>query len=427
VNLEQLVRDALAEEGRGEPDQTSAYDRFRRRRIRYLGRMGVAVALAVAVGLAVPQLLPSRHEVTSRPRPVPGGAIVRVPDQGYELQVPAGWQVDAQRTQRNRQLGQDWLVLRPVEPARTAAITAYTDTLDPGQHPDRPRSRDGLGFDQPGGLGFTRLAGRISHARRADGRRFVVAKQDRHWQYAIAWPFHCPKGVRCPAEARLRALLINVDAPDRASWPNASAAAAWIVTTVRPIGNAVTAQPTATGLSGLPVSPTIRIASGGHGRGAWTLDANQRTGPNGGVGMLLRFPNDPSGMREDPSLKRLDPSLGARDGAFDGRLYTQGECLDRWPDPDTGPHARIALLWGATAKQAHSVRIDLAGAPAVEVTVVGQDKPLPYNFFVSPPLPPSAHVRQVEALDAGGQALGRAAWWDRYRTLCVKPGSAIWR
>jgi hypothetical protein len=91
-----------------------------------------------------------------------------------------------------------------------------------------------------------------------------------------------------------------------------------------------------------------------------------------------------------------------------------------------GPHARIALLWGATAKQAHSVRIDLAGAPAVEVSVVGQDKPLPYNFFVSPPLRPDAHVRQVEALDAGGRVLGRAVSWGRSQTLCVKPGSAIW-
>jgi hypothetical protein len=117
---------------------------------------------------------------------------------------------------------------------------------------------------------------------------------------------------------------------------------------------------------------------------------------------------------------------GQPNGGFDGRLYTRGECLDRWPDPGTGPHARTALLWGATAKQAHSVRIDLAGAPAVEVTVVGQDKPLPYNFFVSPPLRPDAHVRQVQALDAGGRVLGRAASWDQSRTLCVKPGSAIW-
>jgi hypothetical protein len=219
---------------------------------------------------------------------------------------------------------------------------------------------------------------------------------------------------------------VSVDAPDRASWPGASAAAARIVATVRPIGNAVTAQPAATGLSGLPVSPTIRVAGGGRGRGAWTLDANQRFGPNGGVGLLLRFPNDPSGVREDPSLKQPDPRLGASEGAFDGRLYTQGECLDRWPDPEMGPHARTALLWGATAKQARSVRIDLAGAPAVEVTVVGQDKRLPYNFFVSPPLRPDAHVRQVEALDADGRVLGRAVSWDRSRTLCVKPRSAIW-
>lgn len=424
MNLEELVRDALADQGKVEPSEAGAYDRFRRHRVRSISRMSVAVMLTVVAGLALPQVLPSQHRVTNHPRPVPNSGIVRVPGQGYELQVPAAWQVDEQTTRRFRQVGEDRLVLQPVDPARRGAISVYADTLDPQQYPDR-LTRPDKSLDGPGGLVFARLSGRISHGRRADGRGVVVAKQDLIWTYAIAWRFHCPKDVTCPAEASLRALLVVVDA-DQAFWPGAIAAAARIVATVRPIGNAVTAQP-ATGLSGLPVSPTIRVASGGRGRDAWTLDANQRFGRNGGVGLLMRFPNDPSGLQDDTSLRRADPRLGGQpNSGFDGRLYTQGECLDRWPDPYTGPHARTALLWGATAKQAHSVRIDLAGAAAVEVTVVGQDKPLPYNFFVSPPLPPDAHVRQVQALDAGGRVLGRAAFWGRFRTLCVKPGSAIW-
>jgi hypothetical protein len=129
VNLEELVRAALADEAAAEPDETGAYDRFLRRRRRHAmlaaASTGLAVALVLAVAVGAGYLItgggaaqvtgpvspapttgafpasttlpqPPTQTTVPAPPPVPVSptGVVRRERQGFELTLPEGWKVD---------------------------------------------------------------------------------------------------------------------------------------------------------------------------------------------------------------------------------------------------------------------------------------------------------------------------------------------
>ena len=410
MNLEELVRAAFAEEGRPEPAETGAYDRFRR--VRYGGGLAggtlAVVALLVALAALAPRVLTRPEQVTGPPGT---GIVVTKPDRGFELTVPAGW--------RQVQVVDRWpsavsLTATSLRSGGWANITVSVGTFNPEQYPGR-HSRPGQVVAGPGGLRRSYVREPYTEARRPDGRAYIRNQEDAYARtYVVAWPYHCPPGIDCPAEGTLRAMFVGVTA-DKRAWPEAAAVAARLVQAVRPITNAV-APPSGPGFPGLDVGPTVRVATGGSGRTAWTLEARRLY--DHGAGLLLRFPRD----RGVPQRSASGLPRDARD------VQVSAACLDRWPDPVRGPHARTALLYGVVAKRAATVRIELTGAPAVQVPALGRDQPLlPASLFVSPPLAPDAHVRGVVALDGRGRELGRTATPDEYPTLCVGPVSAFER
>ena len=192
MNLEELVRAALATQASAAPDQAGAYDRFlrhrRRRAWRAAGSAGLALVLALAVGGA---WLVGGRQQESVTGPVDGTGMVRYPAQGFALPLPAGWQVDQQTTQRYHQMRQQWLVLAPVrrDPQARMLITIYSAVADPLEYPGRPgtwKDRQLLGPTQ-GTDGLSGL-GRRSSGRRADGRAFAAGTQDSMVSYMLACP-----------------------------------------------------------------------------------------------------------------------------------------------------------------------------------------------------------------------------------------------
>ena len=186
MNLDELVRAALAEEARAEPDEAGAYERFlrhrRRRALTAAASTGLAVALvlAVAIGGALmvrggsgdqrpgpvapapttavtPTTEPPQGPVeTTRPAPPPvpvsAAGVVRRERQGFELTLPKG------------------VGGRPVDDRR---ITIHTAVAPPSEYPGNPAK----GGDAMGGQSFSTLAGAKSSGRRPDGRAFTSGDQ----------------------------------------------------------------------------------------------------------------------------------------------------------------------------------------------------------------------------------------------------------
>jgi hypothetical protein len=107
------------------PGEQQAFDRFLRRRARR-GRVvatAAGLALVAVLGAAV---LVARGQPEEREAVAPAGGVVRVPEQGFELPVPAGWRVQRQLTSPGSQVVGVVLVPRSEE-LRGAAITVAAD------------------------------------------------------------------------------------------------------------------------------------------------------------------------------------------------------------------------------------------------------------------------------------------------------------
>jgi len=93
MNLEDELRQLFGgTEGTPWPGERDAFDRFLRRRARR-GRAVAATAGLALVALLGGAVLVSRGLPEDRETVAPAGAVVRVPDEGFELTVPAGWRV----------------------------------------------------------------------------------------------------------------------------------------------------------------------------------------------------------------------------------------------------------------------------------------------------------------------------------------------
>jgi hypothetical protein len=387
VNLEELVRAALTTQAAAAPEEAGAYDRFlrhrRRRAWRAAGSAGLAVALVLGLAAGGAWLVGGRHQ-GSVTGPATTGTI-RYPAQGFTLAPPAGWQVDQPLTRRYQQMQQRWLVLTPIrrDPQARMAITVHSAVADPVDYPGRP----GTSKDRqllPDSQGMSPLIGRKSSGRRADGRPFVVGKQNGLVTYMLAWPYHCPGQASCPPAARWRVLQLEAEG-EGAGWPEAQRVVRRLVETIRPVTNALPDGPFQPEEPGLFAEPFKLIASGGQGDFVWEASAARRAGTQQGYWAEIHFPKF-NGM-------------GSTLGQIPGDLQATVMCVPR----------RAGVVFGNAPQTVVTVRVELTGRPAVTVPTAGRDQNLPFTVWVLAPLPRDVQVRAVVGLDAAGRQVGRPA------------------
>jgi hypothetical protein len=390
MRLEDELRQLLeGTKGAPWPGEQQAFDRFLRRRARR-GRVVAATAGLALVAVLGAAVLVARPQPQVQEPVAPAGGVVRVPEQGFELAVPAGWKVQRQLTGPGASVVGVVLVPRSGQPHGAAVtVTAHDDQeLTPQQFSRYVLELQTGGSQRADGRLYMLRAGRAG--RLASGKGPVGP-------YVIAWPAWPPacRPLRVPAgqppacaRAGFRVLLVTgAAAPgDVAAVQQVLGVMRGIVDTVRPIGNALPP----------PGAPTTRVlmGKGGSGRGAWEAWIEPTPlGIGGPAGLLVRFPR--ATPRPIWHWQPLEPQAIRRHGVS----LTHVDCLSWLPGGDL-------VLSGLAREDAATVRIELAGRSPVEVSTLGRDKPVPWVAFVSPPLPPGAKLDRVVALDATGKTIG---------------------
>ena len=398
MTLEEELQEAYERAADLAPVSPGAYDRFLRHRARH-GRVVAAAAglgLVAVLGAAV---LVARQQPLEQEPVVPAGGVVRVPAQGFELPVPAGWKVQRQLTSPGSQVVGVVLVPRSGQPPEVAVTVA----ADPDQ-----------------ALRYT-LELQVDASERADGRLYklgpgragrLASGKGPVGPYAIAWPAWPPSCRPLPvpagqppacAYATWRVLLVTgaAAAGDAAGVQQVLPVMGRIVDTVRPVGNALPP----------PDVPNTRVllGKGGSGRGTWEAwIAPTPLGIGGHAGFMVRFP------RATPKPTWQWDPLEPQDLQRNGVDTTHVACLSWLPGADL-------VLSGLAREDAATVRIELAGRPPVEVSTFGRDQSFPWVAFVSPPLPPAAKLDRVIALDAAGKTIGTQEDPFPGNTLCPAP------
>ena len=388
MNLEELVRTALAKQASAEPEAAGGYDRFlrhrRRRAWRAAGSAGLAVALVLALAVGGAWLVGGRHQASVTSPTTTG--MIRYPRQGFELTPPGGWQVDQETTQGYQRLGQPWLVLVPIrrDPQARMRITVHTEVAEPVDYPGRLRPDEArlLRKNQQRGQVEGTLFGRRSSGRRPDSRRYVAGTQQRLVSYLIDWSYHCPRQGFCPPAAYRRVLRLDAEG-EGAGWPEVQQVVRQLVQTVRPITNALPGGPLVPEEPFLFPGPTQTIASGGQGDYTWNITGYRQARPQEGYWIEIHFPKF-NGMGSSIVAGDLDPTVLC------------------------GPR-RAGMVYGSGPPEVATVRVELAGRPAVTVPTAGRDKNLPFTVWVLAPLPLHVQVRAVVGLDASGRQVGRSA------------------
>jgi hypothetical protein len=432
VNLDDLVRAALAEEAGAEPDEAGAYERFlrhrRRRALTAAASTGLAVALvlAVAIGGALivrggsgdegpgpvapapttavtPTTEPPKGPVeTTLPAPPPvtvsARGVVRRVRQGFQLTLPDGWKVDQSTTASYAQFGQRWLVIspggRPTSATRDERITIFTTVASPSEYPGKPVKGGG----SMGGQSFSSLSGARSSGRRADGRAFTVGDQGAMVSYHIAWPYRCVD--LCPEAGPWRVLQLDVEGTGRQEGLKVRRVARQLVESIRPITNAL--APTAATVAeepGLFADAPVVVGRGGQGDYAWEVLA--RKGSDQDYWIETRRQNGALFMGE---------SFGESDRQ---RPTTYIHCA---PSREL---VTATLLMGVAPEEVARVVVDVEGQPSVE-TQTFRKKGFPFAFWVIAPLPPEAKPRSFTGYDAAGQqvAKGTKAEFAGYADGC---------
>jgi hypothetical protein len=174
---------------------------------------------------------------TTRP-PRLTGTITR-PQEGYRLDLPAGWYAVELSDPKQLALGYG-------KPGKSA-VEVYVRTaltLDPRLTSAADRKAAVLA-SSPWGPETETFANRpATRATRPDGRRFLTIDADLvgggipDVVYQIAWPYRCAPGSACPAFTRLRVLeFVAISSKDQ--WAEVRPMLERMVANVRPIGNAI--------------------------------------------------------------------------------------------------------------------------------------------------------------------------------------------
>jgi hypothetical protein len=362
------------------PGEREAFDRFLRRRARRGRAVAAAAGLALVAVLAAAVLV-ARGRPEARETIAPGATVARVPDQGFQLTVPAGWRVDRELTGREtgpaaagapvKVLG---VALTPRSAApREAAITVRADHR----------------------MELWDAASSKGSKRRADGRRYILrpASGPREvGRYLIEWPDFCPSGRGSCRRMSFwpRVLVVTGTAApgDAAGSRQVLRAMLRVVAALEPITDSRRPPRPPT----VPPGTKVLLGKGGTGKAAWEarIEPLRRT-----AGFSIHFPwQERRAPGKGWHWESLEPESIQRNGV---ELFM--DCLS-WV-PGSG-----LLLSGLAPEEVATVRIELAGRPPVVVPAFARDKPVPWVAFVSPPLPAGAAVDRVVALDAAGKAVG---------------------
>jgi hypothetical protein len=433
VNLEELVRAALAEETGAEPDETGAYDRFLRRRRRgaVLAAASTGLAVALVLGLAVgagylvsgrradqvarpvnpapttgpppassrPKLPAGPTETTlPAPPPVPVSptGVVRRERQGYELTPPRGWKVDQEGTRTYYQFGQPWLVISPGGRhvgMDERGMTIRTAVAEPRKYPGGPLK----GSDILGGQSFSSVSGRRSSGRRADGRAWVMGDQGGLVSYMIAWPYHCGPADQCPEAAPWRVLQLDIGRTGGQRGLEVRRLARRLVESIRPITNAIApAGATVAEEPGLFADAPKVVGRGGQGDYAWEMVARKGSGQDYWI---------------ETRRQNGDLLMGESFSTSDSPNVAWVFCT---PSKE---RATATLVSGMASENAAKVVLELKGRPSKEVPTFSS-KGFPFAFWVVTPLPPDARPVAFTAFDASGKQVARETSFAGYPGGC---------
>lgn len=230
----------------------------RRRRVAAVGSLTLLAMLlvgAVAVrGGVDPTRRPAPGPIAPSPGTKPGrpqatkspiitGTVTR-PQEGYRLELPAGWYAVEVSEPKQIALGHG----RPGGRSDAEVYVRTALTLDPRltTATDRKAAVLAAGPATPRGLETETFANKPATAgTRPDGRRFLTVDVDfigggiPDLLYQITWPYHCAPGDACPASTRLRVLQFVASASSKQAWMRLRPVIERMVSEVQPIGNAV--------------------------------------------------------------------------------------------------------------------------------------------------------------------------------------------
>jgi hypothetical protein len=361
------------------PGEDQAKDRFLRRRARR-GRAVVTAAGLALVAILGAAVLVARGQPDERPTISPAATPVQVPDEGFQLTVPAGWRVDRKLT---------GTVSGPVPggPTGVVGVVLGSATGKPGEATITVRADDS---HELWGEAVWR-----GSKRRADGRRYLLRPGSgprEVGQYLIQWPDFCPSGrssCRRMSVSPRTLVMTGTAAPgDTAGAQQVLRAMLRLVATMKPITDGQRPPPAPT----VPADTKVLLGKGGTGRAAWELwiEPLRRT-----AGFSVHFPWQ---EQREPGKGWHWESLEEESIQRNG-LSLFMDCLS-WV-PGSG-----LLLSGLAPEEVATVRIELAGRPPVITPTLARDKPVPWVAFMSPPLPAGSRVDRVVALDAAGSVIG---------------------
>jgi hypothetical protein len=427
VNLEELVRAALAEEAKAEPGEAGAYERFlgRRRRgaLAVAASTGLAVALVLALAVggalairtergdqgqvagpaATSTVTPTSQQIAEGrpvettlpaqpPVPVSPTGVVRRERQGFELTLPKGWGVVQSTTRSYAQFGQPWLVISPggrAIPSRDGRITIFTAVTLPSEFPGKPVK----GNDNLGGQSFSTLSGARSSGRRRDGRAFTMGDQGGVVGYLIAWPYRCSPGSPCPEAARWRVLRLDVEGTGRQEGLKVRRVARSLVESIRPITNALPpGGATVTEEPGLFADAPVVVGRGGQGDYAWEMLARKGSGQDYWI-----------------ETRRQNGDL------FMGESFTAQDDKDvAWIHCAPSKERVTAMLVSGLGSEAVAkVVLEVQGEAPVEVPTFHK-KGFPFTFWVVAPLPPEARPVSFTSFDAAGRQVAKGTSFAGY-------------
>jgi hypothetical protein len=252
--IEDRLRETFDRVATGGPAEAGAFDRFQRhRRVHRSRRLAGATALVLVAALVSAVAVPRLFSDTGQRRLYVTGAagperwmtaplVAVAPLQGFEVEVPVGWEANA-----------TWkgIELRPASPGLrrhlTGPVQLVTGVLEEFYNPAPNTWKDGTYEDRtelPRSV-MRRPEGRQSRGSFPGGNRwFRTDLQEGRWrttQWHISWPYRCQPGVPCPAPLALRTLKVvyQVDSDGAAE---IDGLAEHLLRTARPIANAVRGQ-----------------------------------------------------------------------------------------------------------------------------------------------------------------------------------------
>jgi hypothetical protein len=283
----------------GGPNEAGAFDRFVRHRARRSRRIAAATALGLSLVLALAVVLldpPWDGDAATTPalRPAetahwrPGPLVAAAPLQGFEIDVPAGW--EANRTRQGFELRPTSKDLRRQLPT---PVQVDTFALDPRDHPQGAelfQDNNSFAGEISGTIGEykTRTTGSFPDGRwwlRTDGG--VPGRRTTFWY--TPWPYRCQGGEPCPDVLALRTLrVVLLDAGDRVR-AQAMELVPTLLRSARPITNAVAGRahaPRPDCIDAVTARPSVTIST--HGGSPSPHGGSPRT-----VQIVWRFSTSP--------------------------------------------------------------------------------------------------------------------------------------